>query len=147
MQRALPMSSRLLLSARTQTGQALRSNLCPNGRMVLAQTMFAPAVVGVGQLRNSRLRGKYVVPPRDGETVESFLTKIGRNTVQFADRFDNWEHLFRATSYDLKEMGMDVRTRKFLLGWVERYRLGLEPYEWKPRKGSRAEKKLSSEDM
>lgn len=54
--------------------------------------------------------------------VESFLTKIGRNSAEFTSNFPNWNSLFTATSNDLKSAGIDVPTRRYILKQVEYYR-------------------------
>ena len=56
---------------------------------------------------------------------EAFLRIIGRNLVQYADKFPTWEALFSLTSPQLKEIGIEpARTRRYLLDWLRRYREG-----------------------
>lgn len=58
--------------------------------------------------------------------VQTFLTLIGRGLGQHASKFPSWESLFSVTSQQLKELGIDPpRTRKYLIRWRQRFRLGL----------------------
>ncbi|KAJ9142674.1 hypothetical protein NKR23_g7115 [Pleurostoma richardsiae] len=57
--------------------------------------------------------------------VQTFLTLIGRGLGQHATKFPTWEALFTLTSNQLKELGIEPpRTRKYLMRWRDRYRLG-----------------------
>lgn len=57
--------------------------------------------------------------------VKTFLTLIGRNLSQHTAKFPTWEALFSLTSPQLKELGIEPpRTRKYLIHWREKYRLG-----------------------
>ncbi|KAI8803496.1 IGR protein motif-domain-containing protein [Cladochytrium replicatum] len=70
-----------------------------------------------------------VSAPRGSITdITSFLTIIGRNCVEHASRFQSWEHLFNATSVEMKDAGIGTRQRKYILGWRELYMRGVEPY-------------------
>lgn len=58
--------------------------------------------------------------------VKTFLTVIGRGLSQHTAKFPTWEALFSLTSPQLKELGIEPpRTRKYLIHWREKYRLGL----------------------
>lgn len=57
--------------------------------------------------------------------VKTFLTLIGRGLSQHTAKFPTWEALFSLTSPQLKELGIEPpRTRKYLIRWREKYRLG-----------------------
>lgn len=57
--------------------------------------------------------------------VKTFLTLIGRGLSQHTSKFPTWEALFSLTSPQLKELGIEPpRTRKYLIHWREKYRLG-----------------------
>lgn len=57
--------------------------------------------------------------------VKTFLTLIGRGLSQHTSKFPTWEALFSLTSSQLKELGIEPpRTRKYLIHWREKYRLG-----------------------
>lgn len=57
--------------------------------------------------------------------VKTFLTVIGRGLSQHTAKFPTWEALFSLTSPQLKELGIEPpRTRKYLIHWREKYRLG-----------------------
>ncbi|KKA28357.1 hypothetical protein TD95_000196 [Thielaviopsis punctulata] len=58
--------------------------------------------------------------------VPTFLRVIGRDLVQYADKFPSWEALFTLSSEQLRELGVEpARSRKYLLQWLQRYRNGL----------------------
>eukprot|EP01090_Pellita_catalonica_P018299 TRINITY_DN5855_c0_g1_i1.p1 TRINITY_DN5855_c0_g1~~TRINITY_DN5855_c0_g1_i1.p1 ORF type:complete len:300 (+),score=47.74 TRINITY_DN5855_c0_g1_i1:52-951(+) len=69
-----------------------------------------------------------VPTPRNGETIESFLTKIGKECVQHVKKFPSWEALFTYKTLKLKKIGIrNCKQRKWILNWVEKYRQGVEP--------------------
>eukprot|EP00128_Syssomonas_multiformis_P011184 Colp12_sorted_trinity150504_noHs@19846 len=74
------------------------------------------------------LTGKYVVPPRNGMTVEKFLQTIGQGAQDHLDKFPTWDALFRAHCIQLKLKGVPIQTRKYILNWVAKYREGVEPH-------------------
>lgn len=55
-------------------------------------------------------------------TVESFLSKIGRDCFKFKEKFASWEELFTATSSVMKEKGVAIQQRRYILSWTEKYR-------------------------
>ena len=65
---------------------------------------------------------------RDGMTVEKFLKTIGRGCGEYVDKFETWEKLFTTKSRALKDMGIPLRPRKWILHWTERYRQGDDPW-------------------
>ncbi|KAF2405540.1 hypothetical protein EJ06DRAFT_526059 [Trichodelitschia bisporula] len=57
--------------------------------------------------------------------TETFLTLIGRGMKQHAPKIPSWEALFRFTSTQFKNLGIEpARNRKYLLNWRERFRNG-----------------------
>lgn len=64
-------------------------------------------------------------PSSEVPDVQSFLTKIGRNMSQYSGQFDTWQSLINARGKTLKANGLDVRDRRYLLGWIERFKQGL----------------------
>ncbi|CAN8095645.1 unnamed protein product [Discula destructiva] len=57
--------------------------------------------------------------------VKTFLTLIGRGLGQHTAKFPTWEALFSLTSSQLKELGIEPpRTRRYLIHWRDKYRLG-----------------------
>ncbi|CAG8459340.1 5097_t:CDS:2 [Paraglomus brasilianum] len=72
---------------------------------------------------------KEVPPPRGNiSTPKDFLERIGRGCVGLADKFQDWEHLFTATSLEMKsKMGLAAKERKWILRWREHYRKGIDP--------------------
>ncbi|KAL1914812.1 mitochondrial 37S ribosomal protein mS41 [Calcarisporiella thermophila] len=70
---------------------------------------------------------KSVPSPRgDVSDPTTFLQKIGRGCEGVADKFKDWNHLFTATSLEMKEMGLTPKQRKWILAWTEHYRAGRE---------------------
>lgn len=55
----------------------------------------------------------------------TFLSLIGRNLSQHASKIPTWESLFRLTSPQLRDLGVEpARARRYLLAWRERFRRG-----------------------
>ncbi|KAG2181498.1 hypothetical protein INT44_008311 [Umbelopsis vinacea] len=59
--------------------------------------------------------------------VESFLKHAGRESEEFASKFQDWQQLFSVSSRELKEFGIPTKMRKFILSRVEFYRQGIDP--------------------
>ncbi|KAI1292419.1 hypothetical protein EDD11_008774 [Mortierella claussenii] len=65
----------------------------------------------------------------DIQDPAAFLNKIGRSLTSVADKFKSWEHLFTATTSEMKsDMALSVKQRRWILNWREKYRQGMEPY-------------------
>ncbi|KJZ75563.1 hypothetical protein HIM_05026 [Hirsutella minnesotensis 3608] len=57
--------------------------------------------------------------------VQTFLTLIGRGLSKHASKFPSWDALFSLSSPQLQELGIEPpRTRRYLLQWLNKYRLG-----------------------
>lgn len=57
--------------------------------------------------------------------VKTFLTIIGRNMKQHAQKFPSWEALFTLSSAQLRRLGVEnTRDRRYLLRWLQRFREG-----------------------
>lgn len=57
--------------------------------------------------------------------VKTFLTLIGRGLSSHTAKFPTWEALFSLTSPQLRELGIEPpRTRRYLIHWREKFRLG-----------------------
>ncbi len=69
-------------------------------------------------------RAKWIPPARDLDP-ESFLTKIGRNMTQYSSKFSKFEDLFSPSS-KLKDLGLKVSDRKYLLSCREWYKRGMD---------------------
>lgn len=55
--------------------------------------------------------------------VETFLKKVGRDCIEFKDTYENkWDNLFQWDGPILKEKGVPVPQRKYILSQVEKYR-------------------------
>ena len=61
--------------------------------------------------------------------VAAFLNTIGRNCNEFADTYENeWNNLFKWDASVLKEKGIPVQQRKYILFQLEKFRTG-QPVE------------------
>lgn len=79
------------------------------------------------QIRCAHKRTNQVIPSPIPfvPDVKTFLTLIGRGLSQHTAKFPTWEALFSLTSPQLKELGIEPpRTRKYLIRWRDKYRLG-----------------------
>ena len=57
--------------------------------------------------------------------VPTFLTLIGRQLSQHSSKIPTWKALFRLTSSQLRELGVEpARSRRYLLWWREKFRKG-----------------------
>lgn len=57
--------------------------------------------------------------------VNTFLNTIGRKCNEFADTYENkWDNLFKWNSRDMKEKGIPIQQRKYILFQVEKFRNG-----------------------
>lgn len=73
-----------------------------------------------------------------GLTVEKFLKKIGRGCEEHADKFESWEELMGARSWELKMNDIPVGQRKWILKVCQRLRTGsltIPKHTWKYREG------------
>ncbi|EPY50475.1 fungal protein [Schizosaccharomyces cryophilus OY26] len=91
-------------------------------------------------LRVASRQASSIPSTRDGITdVKKFFQRIGRNTEQKVDgKITTWEELFTKNTRDMKEDGLDVRTRKYIVNQRNRYIQGynLTPYPtMKKKKG------------
>ncbi|KAF9086462.1 hypothetical protein BGX29_006697 [Mortierella sp. GBA35] len=89
---------------------------------------LARAPMGVRSIHGAT---KKAVPAPRGDIQDpaTFLTKIGRNSAQLAEKFKSWEHLFTASPAEMKtDMALSVKQRRWILNWTEKYRQGVEPY-------------------
>ncbi|AET38702.1 mitochondrial 37S ribosomal protein mS41 Ecym_3203 [Eremothecium cymbalariae DBVPG len=69
--------------------------------------------------------------------VNTFLSKIGRKCDEFTDKFENkWENLFGWDSRILKDKGIPVSQRKYILLQVEKLRKNEPVHEIKLGKKS-----------
>ncbi|KAJ1960158.1 hypothetical protein GGI12_003956 [Dipsacomyces acuminosporus] len=63
------------------------------------------------------------------DNPETFLKTIGRGCEKYADKFKDWDQLFRADSRAMKaDLGIGPKHRKWILLWTNKFRLGINPY-------------------
>ncbi|KAL5482530.1 hypothetical protein ACEPAI_9124 [Sanghuangporus weigelae] len=65
----------------------------------------------------------------DGLTTESFLTAIGRDAASKV-KVASWEEFWSLDGHALKEAGLAVRDRRYILWCMEKFRQGYEPKEF-----------------
>lgn len=74
--------------------------------------------------------------------LETFLKLIGRNSVEHLDSFEgDLDRFLATTSSQMKNMGIDVRSRRYLLRWKHKFVNDLEPL----REHKRGKKKNGGE--
>ncbi|CAN6639781.1 small ribosomal subunit protein mS41 [Trichomonascus vanleenenianus] len=64
-------------------------------------------------------------PTKEVPDVQTFLTKIGRDSIQHEKHFESWEELMTKPSSALKEAGVEARERRYILQWRERFKQGI----------------------
>ncbi|KAI9202369.1 IGR protein motif-domain-containing protein [Polychytrium aggregatum] len=114
---------------------SIRSSARPAIAPVLSQARSVATVPfknlrkGWEYLALSDLQKDTFVPAPRGAITDpaSFLNAIGRKCGDVAAKFTSWEHLFKATSSEMKELGIDCQRRKYILGWRESFKRGTDP--------------------
>ncbi|KAF9345670.1 hypothetical protein BGX26_002884 [Mortierella sp. AD094] len=90
---------------------------------------FARVPSSIRCLHSGAAKKPIPAPRGDIQDPAAFLTKIGRNSASLADKFKSWDHLFTATTAEMKsDMALSVKQRRWVLSWREKYRQGVEPY-------------------
>ena len=56
-----------------------------------------------------------------------FLRSVGRDCESVASKFKDWNHLFAAEWSELKTMGLKPKMLKYIVGWRDWYRKGVDP--------------------
>lgn len=108
----------------------------------IQRAFFSSTVKQAAALNNSNLRPlhkkiKTIPPPsEDIPDVETFLNKIGRNTIEFKEHFEDWNKLFSMKSREMKAAGIDVQARRYILNQLEKFRNGEKIAEIKKGKKS-----------
>lgn len=71
------------------------------------------AISNLQLVRQSTAASSKVPAPTEAvPDVQTFLTKIGRKSVDAADNFESWQDLFTMSSYEMKSKGIETRTRR-----------------------------------
>ncbi|KAJ2781707.1 hypothetical protein H4R18_002712 [Coemansia javaensis] len=79
----------------------------------------------------SKDTGRLAVPTPRGkvDSPAAFLQTIGRGCEKVAEKFRDWDHLFRADSAAMKhDLAIGPKQRKWILMWTNKFRLGIDPY-------------------
>lgn len=87
-------------------------------------------------------RDKKVVPPRFGMTKDLFLSIIGKGCAAHKSKIESWDELMTARGRDLKKKEIPTKQRRWILNWVHKYRLGIEPYTIKFKSKARKNKEI-----
>ena len=53
---------------------------------------------------------------------------VAHETQKYTEQLKDWDTLFAADTLQLKKLGVKPQQRKWILGWTEKYRQGIEPY-------------------
>lgn len=61
-------------------------------------------------------------PTKSIPDVAAFLSHIGRNCSEFAEAFPSWDALLNAKSKNLKTAGVDIKSRRYILAQVEKFK-------------------------
>ncbi|KAK6457516.1 IGR protein motif-domain-containing protein [Scheffersomyces xylosifermentans] len=119
---SLPLSQRILIG----------KNAIINQNFIQPYTHISP--IGIASIRafsSSPVAYKTNTSTRTKENVhdlETFLTLIGRNSIEHLDLFEGDLNKFlSSTSKQMKFMGIDVSTRRYLLRWKHKFVNDLEP--------------------
>ncbi|CAR27313.1 hypothetical protein ZYGR_0I05870 [Zygosaccharomyces rouxii] len=76
-------------------------------------------------------------PTQEIPDVQTFLNRIGRKCDELTDTFENnWENLFTWSGQALKDKGVPVQQRRYILHQVERMRQNQPVVELKQGKKS-----------
>lgn len=104
--------------------------------------MYTPFILqGLKLVFPAKSTFKKAVPTQPPQlSVESFLTRIGRGCSAWSGKFTDWQDLFQATGAEMRERGIPITIRKYILKWTWNYRLGKAPIEY-PMNEKQAKKK------
>ncbi|KAF8926906.1 IGR protein motif-domain-containing protein [Dissophora ornata] len=90
---------------------------------------LARAPMGVRSIHAGSVKKSVPAPRGDIQDPAAFLTKIGRSSAPLAEKFKSWEHLFSATTGEMKsDLALSVKQRRWILNWREKFRQGVDPY-------------------
>ncbi|CAH01503.1 mitochondrial 37S ribosomal protein mS41 [Kluyveromyces lactis] len=102
---------------------------------MLFRRLFSSSVI-VQAASKTSLR-KTVKPSEEIPDVNAFLGRIGRKCDEFTDTYENkWDNLFTWGGPVLKEKGIPIQQRRYILNQVEKLRKGEEIKEIKKGKKS-----------
>lgn len=94
-------------------------------------TSQTQAPLSTPSTESKKLKSKPIVEPRtrhNTHTLEEFLTLIGRNCIEHSDVFEgSLEKFLKTSSLEMKEAGIETRTRRYLLRWRHKFVNDLEP--------------------
>ncbi|KAL5501700.1 hypothetical protein ACEPAH_8960 [Sanghuangporus vaninii] len=116
-----------------QTQSAVSSALRSQTRSLAVQASKKPIPEAKSQSSSPRSshfpRVYFIVLSADGMTTESFLSSIGRDAVSKV-KVASWDELWSLDGHALKEAGLTVRDRRYILWCMEKFRQGYEPKEF-----------------
>eukprot|EP01102_Stenamoeba_stenopodia_P003707 TRINITY_DN13863_c0_g1_i1.p1 TRINITY_DN13863_c0_g1~~TRINITY_DN13863_c0_g1_i1.p1 ORF type:complete len:213 (-),score=49.77 TRINITY_DN13863_c0_g1_i1:62-700(-) len=94
-------------------------------REALLQSLPETRDVPSKKTTRRKITAAYAIPPPPPDlTVETFLERIKKNCVEHKDKFASWEELMTMKGRQMKEKGISIKQRKWILRWVERYKQG-----------------------
>ncbi|KAF9584311.1 hypothetical protein BGW38_006906 [Lunasporangiospora selenospora] len=96
---------------------------------VFTRCIARASAAGARSLHGGAAKKSIPAPRGDIQDPAVFLTKIGRSSEQAAEKFKSWDHLFTASTQEMKSgLGLSVKQRRWILNWREKYRQGVDPY-------------------
>ena len=101
----------------------LHSRAFSSGITGLLKTVHPPLLKkgpGAGAKISARRPVPCAVPPFD--TVEAFLKPLRRGLVSHAAKFSSWKDFFTSNSRKMDKLGINIRERRFILGWQNKFR-------------------------
>lgn len=94
---------------------------------------YIPRVTGnlVQNFSTSSILFKTNTSTRTKENVhdlETFFKLIGRDTIEHLDTFEgDLQKFLKTSSKEMKNLGIDVSTRRYMLRWINKFENNLEP--------------------
>ena len=77
--------------------------------------------------------GLNLVVPQD-LTPDTFCRQIGADCYEYAEKFEDINHVFKMTTLEMKEAGVPHHQRKYILRCIELLRRGLLTFEYLSRR-------------
>lgn len=102
-------------------------------RNLISLTSFSSRYIFASRFSTARIclsRSSTVPKERaDVPDVKAFLERIGRDSIEHLEAFENdWSTFWNTDSKQMKEKGLDASARRYILSWREKYMKG-QPLE------------------
>ncbi|VVT43702.1 mitochondrial 37S ribosomal protein mS41 [Magnusiomyces paraingens] len=117
----------------------------------LAVSTRAFSATSAAQIIYVKPKADVPAPTENIPDLAAFLNAIGRKSIDHEETIGTWEKLMTMSSQQMKADGIDVRSRKYILAWREKFAKGDELCEIKRGKkswgGERRRKAVKAEFM